>query len=97
MLTFFSLLYLGLFLDVITKVGMLSRQETLSFLLSMLGFFIYIRKMCIDFFFSDIIHGKLDQKNGILELDHAIGRDIKSEDLPNIVATLQVSHNYSIL
>ncbi|XP_071543521.1 COP9 signalosome complex subunit 7b isoform X3 [Panulirus ornatus] len=38
---------------------------------------------------KDIIHGKLDQKNGILELDHAIGRDIKSEDLPNIVATLQ--------
>ncbi|KAG7166520.1 COP9 signalosome complex subunit 7a-like [Homarus americanus] len=28
-------------------------------------------------------------KNGILELDHAIGRDIKPEDLPNIVATLQ--------
>lgn len=40
--------------------------------------------------YPDIIHGKLDQKNGILELDHAIGRDIKSEDLPNIVATLQV-------
>lgn len=45
----------------------------------------------------DIIHGKLDQKNGILELDHAIGRDIKPEDLPEIVSTLQVCLSVMVL
>lgn len=48
-----------------------------------------LEDLIIEAMYTDIIHGKLDQKNGILELDHAIGRDIKSEDLPNIVATLQ--------
>ncbi|XP_045603277.1 COP9 signalosome complex subunit 7b isoform X2 [Procambarus clarkii] len=48
-----------------------------------------LEDLIIEAMYTDIIHGKLDQKNGILELDHAIGRDIKPEDLPNIVATLQ--------
>lgn len=39
--------------------------------------------------FLDIIRGKLDQKNSQLEVDYAIGRDIKSEDLGVIIATLQ--------
>lgn len=38
---------------------------------------------------SDIIHGKLDQKNGQLEIDYAIGRDIRPEDIDVIVNCLQ--------
>lgn len=37
----------------------------------------------------DIIHGKLDQKNKQLEVDYAIGRDIRPEDIKKISATLQ--------
>ncbi|XP_047495188.1 COP9 signalosome complex subunit 7b-like isoform X2 [Penaeus chinensis] len=48
-----------------------------------------LEDLIIEAMYTDIIHGKLDQKNGILELDYAIGRDIKPEDLPNIVGTLQ--------
>ncbi|KAK4299741.1 hypothetical protein Pmani_028010 [Petrolisthes manimaculis] len=48
-----------------------------------------LEDLIIEAMYTDIIHGKLDQKNGILELDHAIGRDIKPEDLPEIVSTLQ--------
>lgn len=48
-----------------------------------------IEDLIIEAMYTDIIHGKLDQKNGILELDYAIGRDIKPEDLTNIVGTLQ--------
>lgn len=40
-------------------------------------------------FFSDIIHGKLDQKNKQLEVDNAIGRDIQPGDVSQIVNTLQ--------
>lgn len=38
---------------------------------------------------TDIIHGKLDQKNKQLEVDYAIGRDIRPEDIKKISATLQ--------
>lgn len=38
---------------------------------------------------SDIIHGKLDQKNKQLEVDYAIGRDIRREDIKTISSTLQ--------
>lgn len=48
-----------------------------------------LEDLVIEAMYTDIIHGKLDQKNGILELDYAIGRDIKPEDLPNIINTLQ--------
>lgn len=37
----------------------------------------------------DIIHGKLDQKSKHLEVDYAIGRDIRKEDISEIVQTLQ--------
>lgn len=43
----------------------------------------------IEAIYADVIHGKLDQKNGVVEVDYAIGRDIKPEDQPNIIATLQ--------
>lgn len=37
----------------------------------------------------DIIQGKLDQRNSHLEVDYTIGRDIQSEDIGKISATLQ--------
>lgn len=40
-------------------------------------------------FITDIIHGKLDQKNKQLEVDYAIGRDIRPDDVKKISATLQ--------
>lgn len=39
--------------------------------------------------YADIIHGKLDQKNSQLEVDYAIGRDIKADDVKVIVDCLQ--------
>lgn len=38
---------------------------------------------------ADIIHGKLDQKNSQLEIDYAIGRDIRPEDVKVIINCLQ--------
>lgn len=38
---------------------------------------------------TDIIHGKLDQKNSQLEVDYAIGRDTREADLGTIITTLQ--------
>lgn len=38
---------------------------------------------------KDIIHGKLDQKNKQLEVDYAIGRDIRPEEIKKISATLK--------
>lgn len=38
---------------------------------------------------TDIIHGKLDQRNSQLEVDYAIGRDIQWTDIGNISATLR--------
>lgn len=40
-------------------------------------------------FLLDIIHGKIDQKNKYLEVDNAIGRDIRPGDVHQIVNTLQ--------
>lgn len=36
----------------------------------------------------DIIHGKLDQRNGRLEVDFAIGRDAQVKDIGRIIQTL---------
>lgn len=45
--------------------------------------------LIIEAIYADIIHGKLDQKNKQLEVDYAIGRDIKPEDIETIVNCLQ--------
>ena len=39
---------------------------------------------------ADVLHGKLDQHASVLDVDYALGRDIKSEHLPNIATTLKV-------
>lgn len=36
-----------------------------------------------------MIHGKLDQKNKLLEIDYTIGRDVRPDDIAKISATLQ--------
>ncbi|KAA0202085.1 hypothetical protein HAZT_HAZT001808 [Hyalella azteca] len=48
-----------------------------------------LEDLIIEAIYADVLHGKLDQKNGVLEVDFALGRDIKPEDLPDIAATLK--------
>lgn len=48
-----------------------------------------LEDLIIEAIYSDVLHGKLDQKNSVLEVDYALGRDIKLKDLPHIAATLK--------
>ncbi|XP_059475465.1 COP9 signalosome complex subunit 7a [Neocloeon triangulifer] len=48
-----------------------------------------LEDLIIEAIYADIIHGKLDQKDSQLEVDFAIGRDIRFEDIGTIVDTLQ--------
>lgn len=48
-----------------------------------------LEDLIIESIYADIIHGKLDQKNKQLEVDYAIGRDIRKEDIKAISLTLQ--------
>lgn len=48
-----------------------------------------LEDLIIEAIYADIIHGKLDQKNSQLEVDYAIGRDIRSDDINIIVHCLQ--------
>jgi len=50
-----------------------------------------LEDLIIEAIYSDIIQGKLDQKNSQLEVDFAIGRDIKQEEIGAIIQTLQVN------
>jgi len=38
--------------------------------------------------FPDVIRGKLDQRNGQLEIDFAIGRDVQPNDIGQVIQTL---------
>lgn len=48
-----------------------------------------LEDLIIEAIYADIIHGKLDQKDSQLEVDFAIGRDIRIEEIGAIVDTLQ--------
>lgn len=48
-----------------------------------------LEDLIIDAIYADIIRGKLDQKNSYLEVDFAIGRDFREEDLSAMISTLQ--------
>lgn len=48
-----------------------------------------LEDLIIEAIYADIIHGKLDQKNKQLEVDYAIGRDIRKGNVSEIVETLQ--------
>ncbi|CAG9858358.1 unnamed protein product [Phyllotreta striolata] len=48
-----------------------------------------LEDLIIEAIYADIIHGKLDQKNSQLEVDYAVGRDIRADDINIIVNCLQ--------
>ncbi|KAL3862660.1 hypothetical protein ACJMK2_008614 [Sinanodonta woodiana] len=48
-----------------------------------------LEDLIIEVIYADIIRGKLDQKNQQLEVDFAIGRDIRQEAVPDIINVLQ--------
>ncbi|KAI5702753.1 hypothetical protein M8J75_003725 [Diaphorina citri] len=48
-----------------------------------------LEDLIIEAIYSDIIHGKLDQRNSSLELDFAIGRDINPGDVTNMITEFQ--------
>lgn len=48
-----------------------------------------LEDLIIEAVYADIIHGKLDQKNKQLEVDFAIGRDIKPETVNTVASVLQ--------
>ena len=48
-----------------------------------------LQDLIIEVISADIIRGKLDQHNQQLEVDYAIGRDIRPEAVGDIVNVLQ--------
>ena len=54
-----------------------------------------VQDLIIEVIYADIIHGKLDQKNQQLEVDYAIGRDIRPEAVPEVISVLQDWYNES--
>lgn len=48
-----------------------------------------LEDLIIEVIYADIIRGKLDQKNQHLEVDYALGRDIRQEAVPEIISVLQ--------
>jgi len=63
-------------LDILqTKLALESRRE--------------LEDLIIDAIYADILRGKLDQARSLFEVDYALGRDVKIEDLPTITSTLE--------
>ncbi|XP_013407470.1 COP9 signalosome complex subunit 7b-like [Lingula anatina] len=48
-----------------------------------------LEDLIIEVIYADIVRGKLDQKNQQLEVDYAIGRDIREEQVTEMVNVLQ--------
>ncbi|XP_077990244.1 COP9 signalosome complex subunit 7b-like [Glandiceps talaboti] len=48
-----------------------------------------LEDLIIDCIYADVVRGKLDQKNKQLEIDYAIGRDIRPENISHIVKVLE--------
>jgi len=48
-----------------------------------------LEDLIIEVIYADVIRGKLDQKKQQLEVDYAIGRDIRSEFIPQMVHVLR--------
>lgn len=49
----------------------------------------FYQDLIIEAIYADIIHGKLDQKNKQVEVEYALGRDIKPETIGKIADILQ--------
>ena len=59
----------------------------------MIVFILYFNELISAYYWfyfciTDVIHGKLDQRNGRLEVDFAIGRDAQPNDIGQIISTL---------
>ncbi|XP_029471031.1 COP9 signalosome complex subunit 7b isoform X2 [Rhinatrema bivittatum] len=48
-----------------------------------------LEDLIIEAVYTDIIQGKLDQRNQLLEVDFCIGRDMQKKDIHSIMKTLQ--------
>jgi COP9 signalosome complex subunit 7 len=48
-----------------------------------------LEDLIIDAIYLDILRGKLDQKEGQLEVEYTMGRDLESGKLENILSALQ--------
>lgn len=48
-----------------------------------------LEDLIIEVIYADIVRGKLDQKNQQLEVDYAIGRDIRPESISEVISVLQ--------
>ncbi|KAK3701379.1 hypothetical protein QZH41_008750 [Actinostola sp. cb2023] len=51
--------------------------------------YIFAQDLIIEAIYADIIHGKLDQKNKQIEIEYALGRDIKPETVGVIADVVQ--------
>jgi COP9 signalosome complex subunit 7 len=52
-----------------------------------------LEDLIIEAIYADIVHGKLDQKHQLLEVEYVIGRDIRPENIAEITAVLQDWYN----
>jgi hypothetical protein len=52
-------------------------------------YFFVPQDVIIEVIYADIIHGKLDQNNQQIEIDFALGRDIRPEAMKEMVGVLQ--------
>lgn len=48
-----------------------------------------LEDLIIECIYADVVRGKLDQKNQLLEIDYTIGRDIRPEAISDIINVLQ--------
>ncbi|XP_078393785.1 COP9 signalosome complex subunit 7a [Cetorhinus maximus] len=48
-----------------------------------------LEDLIIEAIYADIVQGKLDQRNQVLEVDCSIGRDIRPQDISTMARTLQ--------
>uniref|UniRef100_A0A6B2LE54 PCI domain-containing protein n=1 Tax=Arcella intermedia TaxID=1963864 RepID=A0A6B2LE54_9EUKA len=47
-----------------------------------------LEDLIIDAIYKDIVHGKLDHENKVFQVDESLGRDLRPQDLDNMLATL---------
>ena len=48
-----------------------------------------LEDLIIDCIYNDLISGKLDQKNKVLQVEYTYGRDVRESDIDNMVFKLE--------
>lgn len=76
----------------LTLVTLASKMKHIKYttLLAELGL-VHVRQLedlIIEAIYANVIQGKLDQKNQMLEVDSAMGRDVKPEEVDKMINTL---------